>query len=218
MERMACVDLPALPLQLLLRKNPDWAKYPIAVVDHDRPQGLILWINNKARTFRITPGMRYAGALSLAGSLHAAEVPVEEIREAVSNVSGRLRYFTPHVEPSRDEPGVFWLDASGLDRLQGCLKTWGELIRSGLKEDGYHSSAAVGFSRFGTYALAKGKKGMILSESPEEEDRLAREVGSTTWPPAPFKSSSSLKAPGSRSRILYCSTTRRPTWNVWLKS
>ena len=31
-ERLACVDVPALPLQLLLRRYPDWCGRPAAVV------------------------------------------------------------------------------------------------------------------------------------------------------------------------------------------
>ena len=72
MDRMACVDLPAFPLQLLLRRHPDWREHPVAVVDCDKPQGKILWVNERARAQRILPGMRYAAALSLAARLRAA--------------------------------------------------------------------------------------------------------------------------------------------------
>ena len=66
MDRMACIDLPAFPLQLLLRRHPEWREHPAAVVDADKPQGVILWVNEHARSMRIRPGMRYAAGLSLA--------------------------------------------------------------------------------------------------------------------------------------------------------
>ena len=44
MDRLACIDLPAFPLQLLLRRHPEWARSPAAVVDEDRPLGRILVI------------------------------------------------------------------------------------------------------------------------------------------------------------------------------
>ena len=47
--RWACVDVPALPLQLLLRTAPDWVRMPVAVVERDEPQGGILWVNEVAR-------------------------------------------------------------------------------------------------------------------------------------------------------------------------
>ena len=49
MDRKACVDVPALPLQLLLRRRPDWVSGPVAVVDRDKPQGVVLWADEGAR-------------------------------------------------------------------------------------------------------------------------------------------------------------------------
>jgi hypothetical protein len=99
-DRMACINLPALPLQLLLGRHPDWVSHPAAVVDHDRPQGLILWVNERALSCRVRPGMRYAAGLALSGDLHAGVVPPKEIEEAVASIATRLRYFSPKVEPS----------------------------------------------------------------------------------------------------------------------
>ena len=118
---MACVELPAFPLQLLLKRHPDWAARPVAVVDRDKPQGAILWVNEEARAARIQPGMRYSAGLSLAHTLHAGEVPSADVERGVTAIGDRLRRFSPEVEPSRDEPGVFWLNASGLSRLQASL-------------------------------------------------------------------------------------------------
>ena len=42
---MACVELPAFPLQLLLKRHPEWVGRPVAVVDRDKPQGVILWVS-----------------------------------------------------------------------------------------------------------------------------------------------------------------------------
>ena len=79
MDPLACVSLPAFPLQLLLRRQPAWSKLPVAVVDEDQPQGTILWVNERARRARILPGHRYAHALALSPELRAGEVPSAEI-------------------------------------------------------------------------------------------------------------------------------------------
>ena len=42
---MACVDLPAFPLQLLGLRHPEWRGLPTVVVAEDKPQGVILWSN-----------------------------------------------------------------------------------------------------------------------------------------------------------------------------
>ena len=126
MRRLACVDLPALPLQLLLREHPDWRRGPVAVVDRDRPHGKILWVNERARKTRILPGMRYAAALSLSGALRAAEVPPACISAAVEAALRALQRHSPGVEPRREEPGIFWLGASGIERLYGSFALWAE--------------------------------------------------------------------------------------------
>ena len=113
MDRLACVELPHLPLQLLLREHPDWREHPVAVVDDDRPQGTILTVNEQARASRVLPGMRYAAGLSLAGSLRASVVPSSAVEEAVRAVRHRLDRFTPFVEPAEGEPDVFWLGRVG---------------------------------------------------------------------------------------------------------
>jgi len=173
---MACVDLPAFPLQLLLRRNPDWRTHPVAVVDDDRPQGKVLWVNERARAARVLPGMRYAAALSLAAGLRAAVVPQAEIDAALVGLGERLRRFTPHVEPAASDPGLFWLDARGLERLHDSLACWAALIRADLENAGYRLTLVVGFGRFGTYALARAGRGVSVLGSPAEEREAARRV------------------------------------------
>ena len=56
MGRTACLDLPAFPLQLLLWRRPDWRALPAAVVESDKPQAEILWMNERARA---SPGQAH---------------------------------------------------------------------------------------------------------------------------------------------------------------
>lgn len=176
MDRMACVDLPAFPLQLLVNKHPDWKELPVAVVDRDKPTGVILWVNEAARRFHILPGLHYAAGLSLSPELRAGEVSEDSINEAVAHIIERLRFFTPGVEPSPNEPGVLWLDASGLSRLFESLKRWAAMIREDLTGAGYHARVSVGFTRFGTYAAVKVRKKLTLFADLEEEQAGARNV------------------------------------------
>jgi len=165
-DQTACIDLPAFPLQLLLRKNPDWRLHPAAVVEADTPQGTILWINEKARAAGISTGMRYAAGLSLAAGLRAAVVTTKEIDDDVAQVAELLRRFTPSVEPGKDEPGVFWLDAKGLLRLFGSLSEWASSLHAEIVRAGFVASLAVGFDRFSVYAVAKGLRGQRKGDTP----------------------------------------------------
>jgi protein ImuB len=174
--RLACVDLPAFPLQLLLRRHPDWAGCPVAVVAEDKPQGLVLWVNEKARAFGVLPGLRYAAAFSLASSLRADEVSSAESEKAIADLTERLLRFTPEVEPAAEEAGVFWLNGSGLQHLYASPKKWADAIHKDLRAQGFSLNLAVGFTRFGSYAAAKAKEGITIFRDPGEEAEAARAV------------------------------------------
>jgi protein ImuB len=175
-ERLACVNLNAFPLQLLLKRHPEWAAHPVAVVTEDKPQGLICWINEKARQAGILPGLRYAAAFSLASGLRADEVALAEIETAVMLLTKQLMRFTPAVEPYADEPGVFWLDGAGLNLLYPSAKKWASAIYSGTATQGFTASVAVGFTRFGTYAVAKINNGVTVFGDSAEEKKAVKEV------------------------------------------
>src|SRR5688572_24886779 len=115
--RLACVDVPALPLQLALRAHPDWAGHPVVVVEDDRPQARILWANRAARDARIRRGQRCQEAEVLVLRLHTAVVPPSELAAANAELLRLVFAFSPAVEPGKDEPGLFFVDANGLHEL-----------------------------------------------------------------------------------------------------
>ena len=174
--RLACVDLAAFPLQLLLRRHPEWSAYPAAVVAEDKPQGLVLWVNEKARQQGVLPGLRYAAAFSLASALRAGEVAPAERKKAVNELAHRLMRFTPEVEPSAEEPGVFWLNGAGLQHLYASAQKWAYAIHRDLSAQGFAASLTVGFTRFGSYAVAKAKKDITVFRDPAEERAAAEKV------------------------------------------
>jgi protein ImuB len=184
-DRLACVDLPAFPLQLLLKRRPEWRGWPCAVVDRDSPQGVILWVNEGARALRILPGQRYAAGLSLSSELRADVVPRQEVEQGVERVTALMHGFTPNVEPSGDEPGVFWLDAGGLGRLFRSASRWAGAIREGLQRDELDGTVVVGFTRFGAYAVARSSArtgrgtrsgGAVVFRTAGEEEEATRAV------------------------------------------
>lgn len=153
--RIACLDLPALPLQLLWRREPAWRAHPTVVVDEDRPQGTILWACDRARAFRILPGQRYAHALSLASELRAAVVPPAELAAAVDAVAARLHQRSPEIMRDPDEPGTFWLGGAGLASIYPSATAWARAIAADVAALELAGAVVVGFSRFATCALAR---------------------------------------------------------------
>ena len=169
MDRLACVNVAALPLQILLRMHPAWARFPVAVVEEERPQALVLCVNALARKSGIRTGQRYAVALSLANTLQAGVVSPLQIQEMVRTITDFLRRYSPEIEPSANLPGVFWLDARGLERLYPSLGAWADAVRGGLRTIRMRATVAVGCSHFGAYALAVSQRGVVVCEGAEEE-------------------------------------------------
>lgn len=169
MDRLACVDVTAFPLQLLLKAQPAWVHLPSAVVEDDRRQALVQFVNARAYKLGVRPGQRYATALALAKDLQAGTMPPSQIDRHVRVLADRLRRYSPHVEPSNDRPGVFWLDAQGLNRLYPSLHDWAQAVRLDMQREGLRATVAVGFTRFGVYALAHCHQGITVCEEAGEE-------------------------------------------------
>ena len=175
MPAIACLDLPALPLQLAWRDEPELRKHPVVVIDEDRPQGTVLWACERARAAAILPGQRYAHALGLHRGLHARVISSARIDAAISELRELLHALSPRVEPS-DDPGTFWLDGEGLERIDFGT-TWGLAIQRKITPLGYSGAVVVGFSRFATYAIARAtREGTTVLRSDADERMAAANV------------------------------------------
>jgi hypothetical protein len=75
--------------------------------------------------------------------------------QPVAEIAAALRKFSPNVEASAREPGVFWIDASGLGLLYKSVGGWARAVRAALREAGVYASVVAGFTRFGTFAIAR---------------------------------------------------------------
>lgn len=176
MDRWACVSLAALPLQIVARNKPEWRSLPTVVVSEDKPQGKVLWASASALEGGVLPGQSYALALSLCTGLRACVVSEAEVSAAASEIKAVLWDFSPQLEAA-DEPGVFWLDASGLLRLYVSLEAWSAALRKRLLEKDFYACVVVGFSRFGSYALARAQlrpESCVLESQVEEMRRVAQ--------------------------------------------
>lgn len=178
MDRLACLELPAFPLQLALQRHPDWRGEPAAVVERDAPHGLVRWVNEAARANGVLPGQRYAAALGACARLRATEVADAEIARAVARLVEELRRHSPLVEPNADEPGVFWISGRGMERLFGAPREWAERMLADVRARGFEAKLAVGFRRFGVHTCVRGleRPGLALYDDAAHEARTAADV------------------------------------------
>jgi len=176
LRRWACVNVPALPLQVLLQRHPAWRDEPVAVVTEDRPQGAIAWVNRRARRAGLVPGMRYATGLSLVPTLRAGVLSPAEITASVEMLSARLHDFTPGVEASGSEPGLFWLDATGVSRRTGSVEAWARAVHAALRALGFQTTVVVGCSRISVATVAKARQGVVIFADALAEQAAVRQV------------------------------------------
>lgn len=177
MRRLACIEVRAFPLQLLLRNHPDWGAFPVAVLSEDRAQGRLCFVNRLAYKTGVRVGQTHAQALSIAHNLHAGVVSEEVQEEALLAIVRTIEGFSPEVERNCTELGVFWCNATGLDRLFKSLSEWGRALRSEIGTLGYRSSIVVGYRRFGSYALARTQAlGFRITKSMAEEERATKAI------------------------------------------
>jgi protein ImuB len=169
---VACLDLPALPLQLAWRDEPELRDHAVVVIDEDRPAGEVLWACERARASGVLPGQRYAHALGLARALRARIVPPERIAAAIDELRTALHALSPHVEPGH-EPGTFWLDGEGLARIFHGRQPWAMAIQRAITELGLVGAVVVGGSRFATYAIARATRTGITVLRGDTDERAA---------------------------------------------
>lgn len=175
-ERIACIDLPDLPMQILLRDHPGWRDAPAAVVESTRPQGAILAVNARARRAGVRTGMRYGSARNLVPELRGAQVTAARVTAVIDELAVALQTFSPRVEASSRAPGTFWLDPEGLGEIYGSVRAWAESVHKYLQGRGFHASVVVGFGRYGTHAIARTRPGAQVIPTPEREAALAGQV------------------------------------------
>ena len=175
-DRLACINLPAFPLQLLLGRYPQWRLFPVAVVSRETAQGEIWMASPQAQARGVLPGLSIAAAMGLCPNLRAKAVSQKDIEETKKRVLMGLRSFSPKIEADNGS-GAFWLQASGMERLYSSLEIWAQGIRKTLRAMGFEAVVVVGFSRLGTFALARGDglKTMVLQD-PEQESLAVRAV------------------------------------------
>jgi protein ImuB len=176
LRRVACIDLPDLPLQLLLRAHPDWRNGPAAVVAEEQPEAPLLLINRHAQHMRLRTGLRFGAAKSLLPELRAGCVSAVEVEVAASELVRGLQTFSPHVERDPVSPGVFYLDPSGLAHLYGGEASWARAVHRYLHARHFSAALVVAYGRALSYALARVTRGVRSVGSLDETLAQAREV------------------------------------------
>jgi len=170
--RLACVYLPDLALQIARRQAPDLSA--LATIDRPGSSAQLLHLDDEAYRRGARPGMRVRVALGLCPELTIVHIDRDALDLALDQLSALLERFTPLVEASGEDPGAFWLDPSGMARLFGPPDAWAAAIRGALADASWRASIVVGFRRFHSHAIARGRSDLlVLRDLADEHDHAA---------------------------------------------
>ena len=167
-----CISIDCLPLQILLKENPGWEGTPVAVTREEKPQSPILALNPRARDKGLAAGMSYASALSLVPDLRARAVPQSRVAAARERIVMLISAFTPDIELCPFDTDALWVSVDGLRSLFDSESRWIEMVRRALAEEGYEGRVVLGFTRFGTYTIARSNQRSMAFASRKEECAL----------------------------------------------
>ncbi len=172
--RIACVYVPDFLLQLSLHNLPQDFRAPVALVDRSDSRAIVMAVDERAAAKGIYPGLSYANAIGLCPQLHAACPHSGQINQIHRRIITQLGLFSPAVEPVAELFGAYYLDVSGMTRLEPDLCAWGQRLQDALlKEQHLQTAIVIGFTRFGTRTSAALAKGVTLFSTVEIEHNAA---------------------------------------------
>ncbi len=162
--------MPDLFFQLALRDLPEDFQLPIALVDRNDSRAVVLAADRRAAKRGVFPGLSYANAIGLCPDLHATFPHPQQVNQVNRRLISLLGLFSPAVEPVDELFGAYYLDVSGMTRLEPDLRDWGRRLQDILlEEERLKTAVVIGFTRFGTRTAACSASGAVLFDSPESE-------------------------------------------------
>ncbi len=174
MDRLACISVPHLALQIALQRHPSQTGEAVVLVREDKPTSLILNLNRAAKNQGLHQGMRYSEALSIVCDLRAERVSSQELAAARREIREILAKWSPQTDEVPFDPGAFWVNPSGLTGLYGSESQWGTSLREALCQKRYQAVIVVGFTREGTYVLARSRRSTVVLTRQAEKKNLDR--------------------------------------------
>jgi protein ImuB len=148
----ACLRLPQFPLQLLLHQKPEWRGERVVWLEELKADARVRYLSPQAAAAGVQVGARYATVLGLVPDLLAGTCGIQELSWADRQVVEHLRKFSPQIRRRSQhlEQGLYLLDASGLGKAFKGYKRWAAELVHSLRQLGWESRLAVGFTPFAT--------------------------------------------------------------------
>lgn len=171
MRRIGCLFVPDLPLQALVRGEPELMGAPLAVASGEGARARIDCVSVQARTQGVRPGLPVSDALALAPKLIVRWVPdalIEATRGAALDAAASV---SPRMEELA--PGVALIDAKGLQQLHGDDRGVAAALIAAASRLGLDASASIASGKALARIAAMGSDGIEVIPKGGERAFLA---------------------------------------------
>jgi protein ImuB len=164
--RTACIFVPLLPLQALLRIEPSLKGQPAAVVRDGRIQAATA----PARAVGVRPGISVAQAQALCAGLTIRALSDDALTSASEALYDAASAFSPQVELGEDHA---LLEVGDLGQLFPAEPGLGEAVRARAAQVGLHAHVVLADHPATARALARCHAGVTVIPTGQEREALA---------------------------------------------
>jgi nucleotidyltransferase/DNA polymerase involved in DNA repair len=145
-KRVACAYIPNFPIELLIREKPQLASKPVALSDDASGQDTIIDMNEKAEKAGVCKGMTPPQAHSVCSKLVIKASDLKREMRISEGILKALQEVSPSVQ--EEEPGVYFVDTSGLTLLYKSEKGLANKIISAIRAKLYPVRVGIAKNKF----------------------------------------------------------------------
>ena len=152
-KRIACVIIPDFPLLVELMADSIPYDTPAVLIENENKRGKVLFLTSRAVIEGVNLDMTIAQAQAICPDLTALIRDLEREDKEIKRVIKKLYSISPLVE--RSDPGVFYLDLSGLERLYKSEEEIASKIIQKINELNFPVKMGIAKDKFTSYVGAR---------------------------------------------------------------
>jgi protein ImuB len=165
----ACIFVPDLPVEALLRTEPDLRSQSLAVLEGKPPLQKVFAVNENARCAGVTPGMTKLQVEACSGLAFRTRSVLQEAA-AHAALLDCAQSFSPRVEDAA--PDTIVLDLLGMELLFGALPEIARDLAHRALDLGLTANVAVAANPDTAVIAARGLRGVTVIPEGKESERL----------------------------------------------
>jgi protein ImuB len=168
-KRIACVSIPNFPLMIHLRERPELYEQAVVMAETSGNRSSVLYTNFRATEEGVYSGMTVVQAKNVCPEIYVLARDEKEEQRRFDELLRRLQKFSPFIEEA--QPGIAYLDASGLKRTYPLEKDLAEELIFFVRKDGYPVKVGIAGNKFTSLVGASISDVYSCTIVPEGEER-----------------------------------------------